>query len=106
MMDFKEINDHFKQLNKDISGLNKESKKQQKEKFNDSTLSLLKLMSEDMRSHNASDQSIQLALKGAYEFFKVVTKAEECTRHLNTMPRAKKRIEEERKAMELEDEAF
>jgi DNA-binding MarR family transcriptional regulator len=33
-------------------------------------------MSEDMRNHNASDQSIQLALKGTYEFYKVVTKAQ------------------------------
>jgi RecA-family ATPase len=74
-MDFKEINQHFKQLNKDISGLNKGIKQQQKEdkqKLNDSTLTLLKLISEDMRSHNASDQSIQLALKGTYEFLKVV----------------------------------
>jgi archaellum biogenesis ATPase FlaH len=79
MMDFKEINDHFKQLNKDISGLNKELKQQQKEKkqqFNDSTLTLLKLMSEDMRRHNASDQSIKLALIGTYEFFKVCTNAQ------------------------------
>ena len=78
-MEYKEINDHFKQLNKDISGMNKEIKQQQKEnkqKFNDNTLTLLKLMSEDMRNHNASEQSIQLALKGTYEFYKVVTKAQ------------------------------
>ena len=77
-MDHKEINDHFKQLNKDISELNKGLKQQQKVKkqqFNDSTLTLLKLISEDMRTHNASEQSIQLALKGTYEFFKVVSKA-------------------------------
>jgi len=64
-MDHKEINDHFKQLNKDISELNKGLKQQQKVKkqqFNDSTLTLLKLISEDMRTHNASEQSIQLAL--------------------------------------------
>ena len=76
-MDHKEINDHFKQLNKDISELNKGLKQQQKVKkqqFNDSTLTLLKLISEDMRTHNASEQSIQLALKGTYEFFKVVSK--------------------------------
>jgi archaellum biogenesis ATPase FlaH len=79
IMDNKEINDHFKQLNKDISGLNKAMKQQQKEKkqkLNESTLTLLKLMSDDMRSHNASDQSIKLALKGTYEFFKVVTNAQ------------------------------
>ena len=78
-MDFKEINEHVKQVNKDISEMNKEIKQQQKEnkqKLNDSTLTLLKLMSEDMRSHNASEQSIQLALKGTYEFYKVVTKAQ------------------------------
>jgi hypothetical protein len=33
-------------------------------------------MSEDMRRHNASEQSIQLALKGTYEFYKVVAKAQ------------------------------
>lgn len=74
-MNYKEFNDHIKQMNKDISGMNKEIKQQQKrkkQKFNDSTLTLLKLMSEDMRSHNASEQSIQLALKGTYEFFKAV----------------------------------
>ena len=78
-MDHKEINDHFKQLNKDISELNKGLKQQQKVKkqqFNDSTLTLLKLISEDMRTHNASEQSIQLALKGTYEFYKVVNKAQ------------------------------
>ena len=77
-MDYKEINDLFKQLNKDISELNKGLKQRQKEKkqqFNDSTLTLLKLMSEDMRRHNASDQSIKLALQGMYEFFKVVSDA-------------------------------
>jgi hypothetical protein len=75
-MDFKEINQHFKQLNKDISGMNKEIKQEQKEnkqKFKASNLSMLKLMSEDMQSHNASEQSIQLALKGTYEFLKVVS---------------------------------
>ena len=77
-MNFKAINDHVKQVNKDISEMNKEIKQQQKEKkqsLNDSTLKLLKLMSEDMRGHNASEQSIQLAVKGTYEFYKVVTKA-------------------------------
>ena len=71
-MDYKEINDHLKQMNKDISGMNKENKQH----LNDSTLTLLKLMSEDMRRHNASEQSIQLALKGTYEFYKVVNKAQ------------------------------
>ena len=78
-MDFKAINDHVKQVNKDISEMNKEIKQQQKEKkqnLNNSTLTLLKLMSEDMRRHNASEQSIQLALKGTYEFYKVVAKAQ------------------------------
>src|SRR5215467_4061 len=56
-------------MNKDI----KQQQKENKQKFKDSTLSMLKLMSEDMQSHNASEQSIQLALKGTYEFFKVVT---------------------------------
>jgi RecA-family ATPase len=78
-MNYNEINKHFKQINKDISGMNKEIKQQQKENkqhLNDSTLTLLKLMSDDMRSHNASEQSIQLALKGTYEFYKVITKAQ------------------------------
>ena len=78
-MNYKEINDHFKQLNKDISGLNKGLKQQQKEnkqKFNESNLTMLKLMSEDMQRHNASEESIKLALKGTYEFFKVVTNAQ------------------------------
>jgi hypothetical protein len=78
-MNYKEINDHLKQVNKDISEANKEIKQHQKEskqKLNDSTLTMLKMMSEDMRINNASEQSIQLALKGTYEFFKVVTKAQ------------------------------
>jgi archaellum biogenesis ATPase FlaH len=84
-MEFKEINDHFKQLNKDISGLNKEIKKQQKQNLNDSTLTLLKLMSDDMQVHNASDQSIKLALKGTYEFFKVVTDAQLPQSRINSL---------------------
>jgi len=78
-MNYKEINDHFKQLNKDISGLNKGLKQQQKEnkqQLNDSTLTLLKLMSEDMQRHNASEQSIKSALNGTYEFLKVCTNAQ------------------------------
>jgi len=57
-MDYNEINEHLKQMNKDISGMNKEIKQHQKEnkqKFNDSTLTLLNLMSEDMRTFNASE---------------------------------------------------
>ncbi len=78
-MDYNEINDHLKQVNKDITGMNKEIKQHQKDnkqKFNDSTLTLLNLMSEDMRNHNASEQSLQLAIKGTYEFYKVVNKAQ------------------------------
>ena len=66
-MNYKEINDHLKQVNKDISEANKEIKQHQKEskqKLNDSTLTMLKMMSEDMRINNASEQSIQIALKG------------------------------------------
>ena len=78
-MDYNEINKHLNQVNKDISGMNKEIKQQQKEnkqKFNDSTLTLLNLMSEEMRLYNASEQSIQLAVKGTYEFYKVIDKAQ------------------------------
>ncbi len=78
-MDYNEINEHLKQVNKDISGMNKEIKQQKKEnqqKFNASTLILLNLMSEDMRTFNASEQSIQLAVKGTYEFYKVINKAQ------------------------------
>ncbi|HWZ20569.1 MAG TPA: AAA family ATPase, partial [Ktedonobacteraceae bacterium] len=87
-MDFKEINNHFKQVNQDISGLNKALKQQQKEdkqKFNDSTLTLLKLMSEEMQSHNASEQSIQLAIKGTYEFYKVLAKAQLPQSRINSL---------------------
>ncbi len=68
--------------------MNKEIKQQQKEdkqKLNDSTLTLLNLMSEDMRSHNASEQSIQLAVKGTYEFYKVVTKAQLPLSRINSL---------------------
>ena len=78
-MHYNEINKHLNQVNKDISGMNKEIKQQQKEnkqKFNDSTLTLLNLMSEEMRLYNASEQSIQLAVKGTYEFYKVIDKAQ------------------------------
>ncbi len=78
-MDYNEINEHLKKMNKDITGMNKEIKQQKKEnqqKFNDSTLTLLNLMSEDMRTFNASEQSIQLAVKGTYEFYKVINKAQ------------------------------
>ncbi|HEY6285814.1 MAG TPA: AAA family ATPase [Ktedonobacteraceae bacterium] len=87
-MDYNEINKHFKQVNKDISGMNKEIKQHQKEnkqKLNDSTLIMLKLMSEDMRNHNASEQSIQLALKGTYEFFKLTTKAQVPQSSINSL---------------------
>ena len=87
-MDYREINKHFKQVNQDISGMNKEIKQKQKEdkqKLNDSTLALLNLMSEDMRSHNASEQSIQLAVKGTYEFYKVVTKAQVPQSRINSL---------------------
>ncbi len=79
-MDYNEINKHVNQMNKDISGMNKEiikqQKKENKQKSNDSTLTILNLMSEDMRNHHASEQSIQLMLKGTYEFYKVVFKAQ------------------------------
>ncbi len=78
-MNSNDYNKYFKDINKDISEANKEIKQQQKEnkqKLNDSTLTILKLMSEDMRIHKASEQSIQLALKGTYEFYKIVTKAQ------------------------------
>jgi transcriptional regulator with AAA-type ATPase domain len=74
----KEINKNFKQMNQDISEMNKalkQQQKEQKESLNVSTFKLLKVMSEDMQSHNASEQSIQLALKGTYEFYKVLTNA-------------------------------
>src|SRR6266705_1599636 len=78
-MDYNEINKHLNQVNKDIRETNKENKQQQeenKQKYNTSTHTLLNLMSEDMRNHNASEQSIQLAVKGTYEFYKVIDKAQ------------------------------
>jgi hypothetical protein len=89
-MDYREINKHFKQVNKDISGMNKEIKKQQEENkqhLNDSTLRLLQLMSDDMQSHNASEQSIQLAVKGTYEFYKIVTKVQLPQSSINSLLR-------------------
>jgi hypothetical protein len=65
-MDSNEFKKHFKELNKGISEVNKEVKQHQKEvkqKSNNSTLTLLTLMSEDMQRHNASEKSIQLALR-------------------------------------------
>ena len=75
-MDFKDINKGFRQFNKDMNELNKATKQLNKEKnqqLNDSTLLLLKLMAEDMQRSNASEKSIQLVLKGTYEYWKVAS---------------------------------
>ncbi len=75
-MNFKEINKSFSQLNKGLNQIDKEIKqhnKESKQRLNNSTLEMLRLMSEDMQSHNASVKSIQLALNGTYEFCRIVS---------------------------------
>ena len=71
-MDLKDINKGFGQFNKDMNELKKETKKlnkESKQSLSNSTLEILKVMSEDMQRHNASEKSIQLTLKGrAYAF--------------------------------------
>ncbi|HXZ04620.1 MAG TPA: AAA family ATPase, partial [Ktedonobacteraceae bacterium] len=94
-MEFKKINDHFKQLNKDITELNKGLKQKQKvnkQKFNDSTLTMLQLMANDMQSYNASEESIKLALKGTYEFFKVVSNAFQPQSRINALVQNDKQV--------------
>jgi len=84
----KEINEHFRQLNKDIDEFNKglkQQKKEDKQRLNQSTLKMLQLMADDMRSYNASDQSIKLAVKGTYEFFKVVSNAQLPQSRINSL---------------------
>ncbi len=86
----KEINQQFRQVNKDITELNKAPKQQQKEKrqrFNNSTLSMLQVMADEMQRHHASNQSIKLALKGTYEFFKVVSNAQVPQASINSLLR-------------------
>ncbi len=77
-MDFKDINKSFSRINKGLNEVNKGIKQQKKESrqnLNNATLEILKLLSEDMQRHNASEKSIQLTLKGTYEYFRIVTNA-------------------------------
>jgi DNA-binding transcriptional regulator PaaX len=89
--------------------------------LNDSTLTMLKLMSEDMRRHNASEQSIlkEIAEKTGLNYKTLrmtVSRMHEAGliawpfrgkyTTLEQDAESKKRMEEERKARELEKEAF
>jgi hypothetical protein len=74
-MNFKDINKGFTQINKSMNELDKsikQHKKERKQQLNNTTLAMLKVMSEDMQRHKASEKSIQLALKGTYEYFRIV----------------------------------
>jgi hypothetical protein len=69
-----DINKTFSRINKGLNEIDKEIKQHKKEnqqQTNNSTLRMLALMSEDMQRHNANEKSIQLALKGTYEYFKI-----------------------------------
>ena len=75
-MNFKDINKSFSQINKSLNEVDKgikQHKKESKQSLNNTTLEILKLMSEDMQRQNASEKSIQLTLKGTYEYFRIVT---------------------------------
>jgi hypothetical protein len=75
-MNSNDINKTFSRINKGLNEIDKEikqNKKENQQQTNNSTLRMLALMSEDMQRHNANEKSIQLALKGTYEFFKIVS---------------------------------
>jgi len=77
-MNSKDINKTFSQLNKDLNQIDKATKQLNKEnnqQTNNSTLAVLSAMSETMRKRGANEKSIQLALDGTYEFFKVTSNA-------------------------------
>jgi archaellum biogenesis ATPase FlaH/DNA-binding transcriptional ArsR family regulator len=77
IMDFNDINKSFSRINKGLNEIDKgikQHKKENKQQMNNDILRMLKLMSEDMQRYNANEKSIQLALKGTYEFFKIAAK--------------------------------
>ncbi len=77
-MNYKDINKGFSQLNKGLNDIDKEIKQLKKEnqqQTDNSTLEVLSAMSESMRKRGANEKSIQLALDGTYEFFKVTSNA-------------------------------
>jgi predicted RNase H-like nuclease (RuvC/YqgF family) len=77
-MNYKDINKSFSQLNKGFNEIDKELKQLKKEnqqQTDNSTLEVLSTMSESMRKRGANEKSIQLALNGTYEFFKVTSNA-------------------------------
>ena len=71
---YKAFNSHIKNLNKQISeikGLVKEEKVEQKKSKKQEILERLRYVAESMRAAGATEQSIQVAVKGMYEFLKV-----------------------------------
>ena len=75
-MNYKDINKSFSQINKGLNEIDKELKQLKKEnqqQTDNSTLEVLSTMSESMRKRGANEKSIQLALNGTYEFFKVTS---------------------------------
>lgn len=77
-MNYRDFKISYSQLNKSLKESDKarkQHKKESQQKLNDATLAILKQMSMDMQKENASANSIQLALKGTYEYFKVVVNA-------------------------------
>src|SRR6266566_8896269 len=77
-MNSRDINKGFSQFNKNMNQIDKELKqlnKENQQQTNNSTLEVLSAMSESMRKRGANEKSIQLALQGTYEFFKVTSNA-------------------------------
>ena len=77
-MNSRDINKTFSQFNKNMNQIDKELKQLKKEnqqKTDNSTLEVLSAMSETMQKRGANEKSIQLAILGTYEFFKVTSNA-------------------------------
>jgi archaellum biogenesis ATPase FlaH len=71
---YKAFNSHIRDLNKQISEIKrfvKEEKVEQKKSKKQEILERLRYVAESMRAAGATEQSIQVALKGMYEFLKV-----------------------------------
>jgi len=71
-MNYKDINKNLRQANKNLGDLNKAYRLQQRLETRQATINILRVVAEDMRKKGASEQSINIALRGHYEYFRTI----------------------------------
>jgi len=72
-MNYDDINKSFRPLNKALDGLDKEIRLQNRLQKRQGALKILKMVSADMHKKGASEHSIRIALKGHWEYLRIVT---------------------------------